>query len=92
MTEALEVRAARLEDFKLTKQGLTISAQASAGVSATLRDAELISMLMKAISSDPKADLVALVDAGLTDEQIEAMQRRSRSGQPFADADRPRCS
>ncbi len=66
---------ARLEYFRLTEQGLTISAQASAGVSATLRDAELISMLMKAISSDPKADLVALVNAGLTDEQIQAMQQ-----------------
>jgi hypothetical protein len=54
---------------------VSIEAAAAVGVSAPIRDSDAIALLLGAISSDPKADLEQLVNAGLTDAQIEALQK-----------------
>src|SRR5262245_12555849 len=64
----------RLSYHRRRGRSLTVSATATAGVSATLRGRELLATLMTAISSNPEADLIALVNADLGDEPIEAIQ------------------
>lgn len=54
--------------------GLAVGAKASLGVSATVRDSDVLKLLFKALSADPEADLMALVGADLDDEQIAAIQ------------------
>lgn len=53
---------------------LAVGAKASLGVSATVRDSDVLKLLFRALSPDPEADLMALVGAGLADEQIAAIQ------------------
>jgi hypothetical protein len=65
----------RLSYHRRRGRSLTVSATAKAGVSATFRGRELLATLMTAISRNPEADLVALVNAGLGDEPIEAIQQ-----------------
>ncbi len=56
-------------------QSLSVSAKAMAGISATVRGKDLLATLMRAISPDPEADLLTLVDAKLDDASIEAIQQ-----------------
>jgi hypothetical protein len=65
----------RLLFYRRKGRSLSVTATAMAGLSATVRDRELLSTLMKAISKDPETDLIALVDAGLRDDTILAIQR-----------------
>ena len=53
-----------------------VTSMASAGV--TLRNRNLVEMVIGAISKKPDADLLMLVDGGLTDEAIEAIQKTVR--------------
>ncbi len=66
---------ARLSFYRRRGQSLSVSAKALAGVSAEIRGRDLLATLMKAISSNPEADLLTLVDAGLDDSAIEAIQQ-----------------
>ncbi len=65
---------ARLAFYRRRGRSLNVSVKALAGVSLEVRGKDLLAMLMKAISSNPEADLLALVDAGLDDERILAIQ------------------
>jgi hypothetical protein len=65
----------RLAFFRRRGRSLSVSATATAGVSATLKGKDLLATLMRAISRDPETDLLALVNAGLGDDTIEAMQQ-----------------
>ena len=56
-------------------RSLSVSATATAGVTATLKGKDLLATLMKAISSNPEPDLLALVDAGLGDAAITSIQQ-----------------
>jgi len=67
-------KSVRLSYHRRRGRSLTVSAKATAGVSATFRGRELLAMLMTAISRNPEADLLSLVNAGLGDEPIEAIQ------------------
>ena len=64
----------RLSFYRRRGRSLSVSAKALAGVAAKIRGSDLLAALMRAISSNPEADLLTLVDAGLDDEQIEAIQ------------------
>jgi hypothetical protein len=64
----------RLSFYRRHGRSLSVSAKALAGVSAEVRGRDLLATLMRAISSNPEADLLTLVEAGLDDEQIEAIQ------------------
>jgi Clostripain family len=65
---------ARLAFHRRRGRSLSVSVKALAGVALEVRGRELLSTLMKAISSNPEADLLTLVDAGLDDEKILAIQ------------------
>lgn len=73
--EAVSGTRTRLSFYRRRGRSLTVSAKALMGVSATVKDSDLIATLMKAISPNPEADLIALVNAGLDDEPILAIQR-----------------
>ena len=60
--------------FRRRGRSLTVSAKASAGVTATVRGKDMLAALMRAISPDPEVDLLTLVNAGLDDEAIGAIQ------------------
>ena len=60
--------------YRRKGRSLTVSAKAMAGVSVAVKGKELLATLMTAISRNPEADLLALVNAGLDDEPIEAIQ------------------
>lgn len=77
-----EIRAAmvapgrvRLSYYRRAGSEITIDAAAAVGVSAHIGDSDAIKRLIGAISSDPEADLIELVNAGLSDAQIEALQQ-----------------
>lgn len=65
----------RLSYYKRAGSEVSIDATASVGVTAKIGDSDAIKKLLSAISSDPQADLAQLVDAGLSDRQIEALQQ-----------------
>ena len=65
----------RLSYHRRRGRSLSVSALAQAGVSAVIRDNDVFTMLMRAISPDPEADLLALVDANLDDGQVQAIQQ-----------------
>jgi hypothetical protein len=65
----------RLMFYRRKGRSLSVTATTMAGLSATVRNKELLSTLMKAISKDPETDLVALVNAGLRDDTILTIQR-----------------
>jgi hypothetical protein len=60
--------------YRRRGRSLSVSAKASAGLTATIRGRDMLATLMRAISSDPETDLLTLVNAGLEDESIEAIQ------------------
>jgi ParB-like chromosome segregation protein Spo0J len=64
----------RLSYYKRAGSEISIDATAAFGVSATIRDSDVLKRLMEALGGDPKANLEELVNAGLNDEQIEALQ------------------
>ena len=66
-------RAARC--YRRTGSTLEISASASVGIAATIKDSDVVQKFVSAVSADPKADLAALVNANLADEQIETLQK-----------------
>lgn len=70
----LDAARVRLSYFRRRGRSLTISAKALAGVSAPVRGRDMLTALMTAISPNPEADIIALVDAGLDDGSIEAIQ------------------
>jgi hypothetical protein len=81
-TGAFEIRVSklsadrvRLSYYKRAGSEITIDATAAVGVSATVGDSDAIQKFLTAVSSDPQADLVQLINAGLTDPQIEALQQ-----------------
>ena len=65
----------RLSYYKRAGSEISIDATAAFGVSATIRDSDVLKRLIDALSGDPKANLEELVNAGLSDEQIEALQQ-----------------
>lgn len=64
----------RLSYFRRHGRSLSVSAKVISGVSLPIRGKDLLTTLMTAISPNPEADVVALVDAGLDDKAIEAIQ------------------
>jgi Clostripain family len=64
----------RLAFHRRRGRSLNVSVKALAGVALEIRGKDLLATLMKAISSNPEADLLTLVDAGLDDEKIVAIQ------------------
>ena len=60
--------------YRRRGRSLSVSAKASAGLTATIRGRDMLATLMRAISSDPETDLLTLVNAGLEDDSIEAIQ------------------
>lgn len=64
----------RLSYFRRRGRSLSISAKAIAGIAAPVRGKDMLTTLMTAISPNPEADVIALVDAGLDDASIEAIQ------------------
>jgi hypothetical protein len=79
---AFEIRASRVSPetvrlgcYRRSGSTLEINASASVGIAATVRDSDVIKRFITAVSSDPKADLTALINANLSDEQIETLQQ-----------------
>lgn len=66
---------ANLAVYRRRGRELTLGAKASLGISADIRGSDPIAMLMRGISGNPEADLLALVNAGLKDDTIETIQR-----------------
>ena len=60
--------------YKKSGEQLKLSLTASAGVSATLGQFDLIDKLVHAVSSDPKTDMEQLVNSGLSDGEIQKIQ------------------
>jgi hypothetical protein len=71
----LSASRVRLAFYRRRGRSLTVSAKGMAGVSLDVRGRDLLATLMKAISSNPEADLLTLVNAGLDDDQIVAIQK-----------------
>lgn len=71
----LDAGTVELGYFKNSERDFTVSLTASAGVSATLGKLELVTKLMQAISKNPEADIEALVNSGLSDAEILAIQK-----------------
>lgn len=71
----LDAGTIELGYFRNSEREFTVSLTASAGVSAGLGKLDLISKLMRAISKDPEADIEALVNSGLSDAEIGALQK-----------------
>ena len=61
--------------YRRRGRSLSVSATAKAGMTATVRGRDMLATLMRAISPDPETDLLTLVNAGLDDEQIGAIQQ-----------------
>lgn len=87
ITGAYQIRVQKTGDHKVRvgyyrKRGeeFSLSASASAGVSASVGNFDVIERLMKAISSDPKADVDTLKKAGLSEAQIEAIKKVIEAG------------
>ena len=71
----LDASRVRLSYFRRRGRSLSISAKALAGVSVPVRGKDMLTTLMTAISPNPEADVIALVDAGMDDASIEAIQK-----------------
>lgn len=64
----------RLAYYKMAGSQFDFSVKASAGATLTLQKKELLEKLMGFLGT-PKADVTALVDAGLSDQQIADIQK-----------------
>jgi hypothetical protein len=69
--QKVDANTVRLGLYKKAGSQFTFTVNASIGATATFGKRELLKQLMSAISKDPKADIVQLVDAELTDDQID---------------------
>ena len=65
----------RLAYYRQAGSEVTIEAKASVGIAASVRDSDALRLFIRAVSSDPEADLAQLIDAGLSDARIEALQQ-----------------
>lgn len=65
----------RLSYYKRAGSDVSIEATAALGITAQIRDRDPLTLLMNAVSSDPRLDLEQLVNAGLSDTRIEALQQ-----------------
>jgi len=79
---AFEIRVAkvagdrvRLSYYRRAGSEISIDATASVGVAATIGKSDAIRKFVSAVSADPEVDLEALINAGLDDRQIEALQK-----------------
>ena len=70
----------RLGYYKKHGTEFVVKASASAGVTASVGKFDLIEAVLKAISSDPKADVEALKKGGLSEAQIEAIKKVVEAG------------
>jgi hypothetical protein len=64
----------RLSFFRRRGRSLTVSARATAGMSAVVKGKDLLSMLMTGISKNPAADVDALTSSGLDAAAIKAIE------------------
>jgi hypothetical protein len=87
LTGAYQIRVQKTGDDKVRlgyyrKRGeeFSVKVLASSGVSVGVGKFDALEALLKAISSDPKADLEALKKGGLTDAQIEAIKKVVEAG------------
>lgn len=71
--QKLDADHVRVGYYKMSGSQFQFDVNASIGVSATLGDRDLI-QLLTSFSTEPKADIVALVDSGLDDTQINALK------------------
>lgn len=76
-----QVRVAKLDAtrvtlgyYKMAASSFSLEVNASAGVSAALGARDFLTPLLGSFSTAPKADIVNLVDAGLSDVQITEIQ------------------
>ncbi len=65
----------RLGFYRKLGSQFSISASARGSIAAKLGDSDLFVDLIRAISSDPKADLKALQNAGLSNDKIQDIQK-----------------
>lgn len=70
----LDSGAVRLGWYNQSTENLTVSAKLSEAISAGFGTTDVFSQVIGAISGDAKADLKELRSAGLTEEQVEAIQ------------------
>jgi hypothetical protein len=70
----------RLGYYKKRGREFSVKASASAGVSVGVGKFDLIEPILKAISSNPKADIEELKKGGLTDAQIESIKKVVEAG------------
>jgi hypothetical protein len=69
----MDASRVRIGYYRMKGSQFDVSVTAKAGVTATLANKELIELLMK-ISSDPKANVQAMVEEGLSDDQIDGLK------------------
>jgi hypothetical protein len=70
----------RLGYYKKRGTEFSVTASASAGVSAGVGNFDVIEAVMKAISSDPKVDIETLKNGGLNEAQFEAITKVVEAG------------
>ncbi len=70
----------RLGYYKKRGTEFSVKASASAGLSASVGDFDVIELVLKAISSDPKVDIETLKQGGLSAAQIEAITKVVEAG------------
>jgi hypothetical protein len=68
-------RVVRLDIHRRARSALSVSARASIGATAPLARRDLFAWLVAALGADPEVDVLALVDAGLTNEQVTTLQQ-----------------
>lgn len=81
LTGEYQIRAQKLENgrirlgwYRKHSEALNVSATLSEGLAAEFGSRDLFSLVLGAISGDPKADLTELQNAGLNTSQIESIQ------------------
>jgi hypothetical protein len=70
----------RLGYYKKRGTEFSVKASASAGLTAGVGKFDLIEAVLKAISSDPKADIETLKSSGLSEAQIESIKKIIEAG------------
>lgn len=70
----LDAKRVTLGYYKMAASSFSLEVNALAGVSAALGAREFLTPILGSFSTAPKADIVNLVDAGLSDAQIDEIQ------------------
>ena len=70
----LDAERVTLGYYKMAGSEFRFEVNASAGIEARLGDREFLTKLLSGLSTAPKAEIVDLVDVGLSDAQIASMQ------------------